>query len=131
MTKLKAFADDKLNVAKVMISLFDREENTVGKRENAGNQHFLLFRQCFPKPSSVGTLKVGIVWYRVNAFPHCNVPCKKSPNDGYIKPFCLITNQVIGQNYPLTCRKINIAKNFCPGQPWHRLYRLTWVSSFH
>ena len=25
------------------ISLFDRVENTVGKRENAGNQNFLLF----------------------------------------------------------------------------------------
>ena len=23
-------------------------ENTVGKGENAGNQHFLLFPQCFP-----------------------------------------------------------------------------------
>ena len=52
MTKLKAFADDKLNVATIMISLFDRVENTVGKGENAGYQHFLLFLQCFPKPSS-------------------------------------------------------------------------------
>ena len=58
MTKLKAFADNKLNVAKMMISLFDRGENTVGKGENAG-YHFLLFLQCFPNPSS---LKVGIVW---------------------------------------------------------------------
>ena len=49
VTKLKAFADDKLNVAK-MLSLFHRVENTVGKGENAGNQHFLLFPQCFPKP---------------------------------------------------------------------------------
>ena len=29
--KLKAFADDKLNIAKMMISHFDRVENTVGK----------------------------------------------------------------------------------------------------
>ena len=35
-TKLKAFADDKLNVAKMTISHFDRVENTVGKGENAG-----------------------------------------------------------------------------------------------
>ena len=34
MTKLKAFADDKLKVAK--ISLFDRVENTVEKEKNAG-----------------------------------------------------------------------------------------------
>ena len=33
--KLKAFADDKLNVAKMMISLFDGGEITVGKGENA------------------------------------------------------------------------------------------------
>ena len=59
--KLKAYADDKLNIARMMISLFDSEENTVGKGENAGCQHFLLFPQCFPKPSSLGALKVGIV----------------------------------------------------------------------
>ena len=54
MTKLKAFADDKLNIAEMMISIFDRVENTEGKGENAGYQHFLLFSQCFPKPSSYG-----------------------------------------------------------------------------
>ena len=52
MTKLKAFADDKLNYARVMISLLDRVENTVGKGENVGYQHFHLFLQFFPKPSS-------------------------------------------------------------------------------
>ena len=30
VTKLKAFADDKLNVAKMTISLFDTVENVVG-----------------------------------------------------------------------------------------------------
>ena len=62
LTKLKAFADNKLNVAKGMLSLFDRVENTVGKGENADYQHFLLFTQYFPKPSFLVTLKVGIVW---------------------------------------------------------------------
>ena len=51
-TKLKAFADDKLNVAKMMIFLFDRAENTLAKGQNAGYQHFFLFPQCFPKLSS-------------------------------------------------------------------------------
>ena len=32
-----------------MISISDREENIVGKGENAGYQHFLLFPQCFSK----------------------------------------------------------------------------------
>ena len=61
MTKLKAFAENKFN-AKMTISLCDRVENTVGKEDNAGYQHFLLFPQCFLKPSSLGWLKVGIVW---------------------------------------------------------------------
>ena len=49
VTKLKAFADDKLKVAKMTIFLFDRVENTVGKGENAGYQHFLLFQHVFSK----------------------------------------------------------------------------------
>ena len=47
VTKLKAFADDKINEAQMMISVFDRVENIVGKGENAGPKHFLLFPQCF------------------------------------------------------------------------------------
>ena len=46
-TKLKAFVDNKLNMTKIRISSFDRVENTVGKGENAGYQHFLFFPQCF------------------------------------------------------------------------------------
>ena len=34
-SKLKAFADNKLDVVEVMISIFDRVENTVEKGENA------------------------------------------------------------------------------------------------
>ena len=61
-TKLKAFADNKLDVSKMMISVYDWAENIVGKGENAGNQHFLLLPQCFPKFYFSGSLKVGIVW---------------------------------------------------------------------
>ena len=46
----------------MMISVFDRVENIEGKRENAGNQHFLLFPQCLQKVSFVGSLEVGIAW---------------------------------------------------------------------
>ena len=46
-----------------------RVENIVGKGENAGYQHFLLFPQCFPNPSVLGSLKVGIVRQRVNRLP--------------------------------------------------------------
>ena len=50
VTKLKASADDKLNV-KITIYFFDRKENTVGKGENAGYQHFFLCPHSFPKAS--------------------------------------------------------------------------------
>ena len=33
MTKLKAFANERINVAEMTISLFDRVENTVGKEK--------------------------------------------------------------------------------------------------
>ena len=47
LPKLKAFADDKLNVTQSVKVAFHRIENIVGKEENAGYQHFLLFPQCF------------------------------------------------------------------------------------
>ena len=65
VTKLKAFADDKINVAQMMVSVFDRIENTVGKGENAGYQHFPLFPLSFQKASFLGSLKVRVVWSRV------------------------------------------------------------------
>ena len=66
LTKFKAFANDNFSVAKLIISVLYREENIVGKGENAGYQHFLLFTQCFQKASFSASLKVRIVWYRVN-----------------------------------------------------------------
>ena len=45
-----------------MISDFDWVENIMGKGENAGYQHFLLFPQCFLKAFHPGSLEVGIVW---------------------------------------------------------------------
>ena len=40
----------------------ERVENSVGKGENAGYQHFLLFPLCFQTASFSKLLKVGIVW---------------------------------------------------------------------
>ena len=34
----------------MMIFVSDREENIVGKEENASYQHFLLYPQCLKKP---------------------------------------------------------------------------------
>ena len=58
MTKLKAFADDKLNVAKMMISVLDFEANIVGKGESTSFQHFFfLCPQCFQQLSDSGFVK--------------------------------------------------------------------------
>ena len=61
LSKLKAFGDDKINVTEKLKFEFARVEIIVGKGENAGNQHFLVFPR-FSKPSFSGSLKVGIVW---------------------------------------------------------------------
>ena len=43
LSKLKAFADDKINVTQKLKFKIGRVENIVGKGENADYQHFLLF----------------------------------------------------------------------------------------
>ena len=60
-SKFKAFANDKINVTKKLKFVYGRVEYTVGKGENDGYQHFLLYPQCFQKASFPGLLKVCIV----------------------------------------------------------------------
>ena len=52
LPKLKAFADDKLNVTQNGKVVFHRIENIVGKEEDAGYEHFLLCPQCFQEAFS-------------------------------------------------------------------------------
>ena len=68
-SRLTAFANDKINVTEKLKFVSRRVENIVGKGENVGYQHFLVFPQCFQKASFSGSLKVGIVWYRVKVWP--------------------------------------------------------------
>ena len=65
---IKVFADDKLNVAKIMISVRDVIENILGQGENVGYKDFLLFLHCFQNVLSSWSLKLQIVWQRVNVF---------------------------------------------------------------
>ena len=58
---MKALADDKIDVTQKLKFVLGQVENNLGKGENAGFQHFLLFPKCFQKPFSSGSLKVGIV----------------------------------------------------------------------
>ena len=69
------------NPGKIMISLFDRVENTVGKGENPGCQHFPLFPQFFPGPSSLESVKVGIVRKRVKMFTENHLYLKATQAD--------------------------------------------------
>ena len=50
-SRLKAYADNNLNVHQKLNFVLGRVENIVGKGENAGYQHFLLF-PCFQKAMS-------------------------------------------------------------------------------
>ena len=61
LSKLNKFADDKINLIQAMKYVFGKVKRIVGKGENAGYQHFLLFPQCFQKVSFSGSLKVRIV----------------------------------------------------------------------
>ena len=58
LSKFKALADDKIIVTQKLKFTWGRIENIMGKGENAGYQHFLLFPQCFQKLS----FQVWIVW---------------------------------------------------------------------
>ena len=48
-TKLKAFSDDKSNVTKMIISVFDRVENIVGKGEIACTSNFSFSHNVFKR----------------------------------------------------------------------------------
>ena len=62
LSKLKAFAEDKINVTKQLEFVLGKEKTLWEKGENDGYQHFLLFPQCFQKASFTEVLEVGIAW---------------------------------------------------------------------
>ena len=58
---LNTFVEDKMNVTGKLKFASERIGNILGKGENYGYQHFLLFPKCLQRPPSLGSLKVGIV----------------------------------------------------------------------
>ena len=66
-SKLKEFADDNFKFDENGRKLSKRVENTVGKREIARYEQFLLFAQCFQKACFPGASKGVIVWEWVKA----------------------------------------------------------------
>ena len=61
-SKLKQSADENFEFDENTRKLSKRVENTVGKREIARCEQFLLFTQCFQKACFPGASKVVIVW---------------------------------------------------------------------
>ena len=59
-TKFNAFADDKLNVTKMIISVFDRVENIVGKGKIACTSNFSFFHYVFKRLLSQMSQKVSL-----------------------------------------------------------------------
>ena len=55
-SRLKVFADDKINVTEKLKLVLERTENILDY------QHFLLFPKCFQNPLPWELLKVEIVW---------------------------------------------------------------------
>ena len=65
-SKLKAFADDKINSPQKLKFVLGMVENTVRKGKNAGYQHFLLFPQWFQKASFSRSLEVELCSKELN-----------------------------------------------------------------
>ena len=56
------FVDNKIVVTQILKFVLEKVENIVGIGENAGDQHFLRFPQCFLKLSFLEVFKVRILW---------------------------------------------------------------------
>ena len=60
LSKLEALADNKINLTQKLKIVSSRLENIVGKRENAGYQHFLLSHIIFRRLLSQGSKNQGL-----------------------------------------------------------------------
>ena len=49
LSKLKALADEKIDVTEILKLVLGRVENIMEKGKSTSYQHFLLFQQCFQK----------------------------------------------------------------------------------
>ena len=60
-SKFKELADNKINATKKLKFVLGMVENILGKGENAGYKHFLLFPKCFQNPLSSGSFRDCVV----------------------------------------------------------------------
>ena len=64
-SKLRRFADNNFNSIENGRKFFKGTENTMGRKEIACYEQFLLSPQCFQKTYTANTWKPGLVWERV------------------------------------------------------------------
>ena len=69
-SKLKEFADNNFRFDDKGRNFSTPVENTVEKGEIAHYKQFLLFPLCFQKTCTAKHMKPGLVWERINPFPH-------------------------------------------------------------
>ena len=69
-TKFKAFADDRLDVTKMIISVSDRVGNIVGKGEIARTSNFSFFHNVFKRLLSKTHQKVSLCWNGLIPIPN-------------------------------------------------------------
>ena len=65
---MKVFVDNVLNLPKMMVFVYEKVENIVGKGENAGYQHFLFFQQGFQRAFSTESLKLRIAGKKLGEY---------------------------------------------------------------
>ena len=68
-SKFKGFADDKLNVTKMIISVFDRVENIVGKEEISCTSNFSFSHNAFKRLLFQTHQKVSLCGNGLRALP--------------------------------------------------------------
>ena len=104
-----------------MISLYDRVENTVGKGENAGYQHFLLFLPAF---SPFPTVVYKAFFFRVVKSRDCVVKSQSKTCVMFLLPFFVttwdkISNLLINKNLNNSVHELFIFKILLIAIDWN------------
>ena len=100
-------------MAKNLKYVFGEVENIVGKGENAGYLHFLLFPQCFQKVSFSGLLKPGPC---VKELKHCHARqiCYLAVIylTAKMLPLYLFENNFIFSKFWLSCKRTVVQRGY-------------------
>ena len=105
VSELKAFADVNFIGAQMSQFLFEQVKNIVGKGENAGYQHFLLFPQWLRKTLSPETFESHHCGYGSNCQTY---PCLLGH---HFSSSCKLVHSEIHQTGTCQCKTITVSLN--------------------